>query len=288
MNKKSDVMTLKPGLLVSLKTTKRGGTEYAREDLASKKEGAAKIDEWKTTKKVTDPKEDDRAAKLRSKLGGLVRKVCVPSAFGLICPVSKETELREAIAEAKVGAAKFNTEARTVQIGVFCLVGRIAETDQEATRAIRDELRDMIAEMQGFIEAGAVEKARDSASKLLKMGMVLDEKTQGKVKRAVEEVRQIAKDAIKKVTEGGVTTAEAVAGIKFKAVEEARFAFLDEGGEVVQSQAPATDARGLDDGDLVGEEISEGSESGRLGADGPDPSEVKAAASPDDNRALDV
>jgi hypothetical protein len=248
---KNATMTLKPGLLVSLKTTKRGGTEYDRVDLSGKKDGQATIEEWKTTKRVADAKEDDRATKLRSKLAGLVRKVCAPSAFGLICPVSKEKELDEAIADAKAGAAKFNMEAKTVQIGIYALKGRIAETDQEAARAIKDELKDMLAEMQRAITGGAVDDAREAASKLLKMGMVLDETTQGKVKRAVEEVREIAKQTIKRVAEGGVTTAQAVAGIKFTATEEARFAFLDEGETLTPvSTLPATDEREVESSEL--------------------------------------
>lgn len=291
---KKDVMTLKPGLLVSLKTTMRGGVEYAREDIADKKEGTAKVEEWKTTKRVADVKEHEAASKLRSKLGGLVRKVCAPSAFGLICPVSKEAELREAIVEAKEGAAKFNTKNRTVSIGVYVLVGRIAESDQEATAAIRDELKDMLGDMQRAITGGAIEDAREAASKLLKMGMVLDEKTQGKVKRAVEEVRQIAKDAIKKVSEGGVTTAQAVASVKFTALEEARFAFLDDGETLAPvSTLPSTDARSFDEEGEV--ELSTKAAKTPLDEvpnDGFEPgapeANLKAAAPSTDTRSFDV
>jgi hypothetical protein len=284
---KNTTMTLKPGLLVSLKTTMRGGVEYVREDISDKKEGVTKVQEWKTVKRVANIKEYEAASKLRSKLGGLIRKVCVPSAFGLICPVSKEQELRDAIAEAKEAAARFNTKNATVSIGIYTLVGRIAETDQEAMRAIKDELKDMLAEMQRAIQGGAIEDAREAASKLLKMGMVLDEQTQGKVKRAVEEVRQIAKEAIKKVAEGGVTTAQAVANIKFTALEEARFAFLDEGETIAPvSTLPATDVRGLD-----ADDVAEVDETARKADDlGVDKSsdDMKAAAPTTDERFLDA
>jgi hypothetical protein len=131
-----------------------------------------------------------------------------------------------------------------------------------------------------------VADAREAASKLTKMGMVLDETAQKKVSKAVEEVREVAKQIVKKVSDGGVTTAEAVAGVKFTALDEARFAFFDEGETLAPvSTLPATDARSFDEEGEV--ELSTKAAKNGFEPGAPE-ANLKAAAPSTDTRSFDV
>ncbi len=239
--------TLKPGLLVSLRTSMSGGVEYTRVDIESANgtEGASR-EKWETTKVVQDPAEHERATKVRGKCGSLIRAVCVPSAFGYLCPMTSEKQLDEAIVEARALAETFNREARTTRVAVYCLKGKIAETDDEAARAVSGELRELLDEMRAGIGEANVEKIREAASKAKKIGTMLDEVTAGKVTRAIDEARTVAKDIVKKLV-AGEDIATTVQAIQLKALDEARFAFLDLDADAPTGERLApVETRGLD------------------------------------------
>src|SRR6516165_9924474 len=101
--------TLRPGLLVSLKTSIRGNVKYDATVLEGEHFTAdgAMEKRWETTKHIADPAEHERAVKARSKAAATVRGVCSHSAFGLLCPENRTAKLDEAIAEARRIADEF-------------------------------------------------------------------------------------------------------------------------------------------------------------------------------------
>lgn len=284
MTKKTDKLTLKPGILVSLKTAMRGGVEYKRKDLDVDAESAVKpacadcggpvdrvtraetdnelyrcpacgterpadvsteVKRWETTKVIADLDEHKKASRARSRCRSLISSVCSQSAFGLICTESKETSLDEAIAEARAMAANFNREAKTVQIAVYVLKGRIASTDEEAAKAIASELRELLDEMKDGIGVGNIEAAREAARKALNMGSMLDETAGKKVNAAISEVREAAK-LITKRMQSGETAATIVRDIRLDALERARFAFIDLDDAEPIEPLPSTTKRSID------------------------------------------
>lgn len=122
-------------------------------------------------------------------------------------------------------------------------------------------------------------EAHEAVSKLTKMDMVLNETAAKKVSKAVKEVHDIAKQIVKKVSAGGVTTAEVVASIKFQALEEARFAFFDEGTSVEAAMLPATDVCGLDE--IVEGDWSQSTNATTTHVADKKPDDMKAAVSED-------
>ena len=146
-------ITMKPGILVALRTTVAGGVQYERRTLEA----------------------DDR--------------------FGLLCALANEGELNEAILRARTIAEEFNATATHSRVGVYVLKGHIASTDEEAARAIGDEVRELVEAMNSGISGLDVERIRDAA------------------KRA-REMSEILSDAV-------------LADIQRGAIEKARFAFLD-------------------------------------------------------------
>lgn len=221
-------ITLKPGLLVSLKTSLRGGITYERVDLEKSggTEDSPKVEKWNTTKVTIDPVEAERAVKVRGKLRSLISGVCVPSNFGLLCPVAKEAELIEAIKESREMAALANAGFVNTRVAVFVMVGRIAESDAEAARAVASELRDLFDEMESAITDGDVVRMRAAANKARPIVKMLDNGAAGKATAAIAEVRETATEITKRLTKQE-SIATYLTEVKLRALPEAREAFLD-------------------------------------------------------------
>lgn len=113
----SNILTLRPGLLVALSTSITGGVEYSKknlngkvaaEDMSLRVEEGAGVEAWETVKVTEDPEEHVRAVRVRANARAYILSVCVSSPFGLLCPVSKSKELEEAIARSKALVNSFN------------------------------------------------------------------------------------------------------------------------------------------------------------------------------------
>lgn len=218
---------MKPGILVSLKTSLRGNVVYERQELDGESKGKTKIERWKTVKVIEDTDEHERARKAQGKARSLISAHCCPTSFGLLCPLSDEDELNEAIREARRVVNNFNQGATRARVDVYVLKGRIAESDEEATRAIASDVTDLLEKMRAGIKAVDVKAIRDAANKARAMGAMLDEAKQTQVKRAIDQARKAAREIVKRVENGGEEASVVLESISTKPIESARFAFLD-------------------------------------------------------------
>lgn len=220
---------LKPGLLVSLKTSIRGGINYRRKDLEVEhqtEEGSA-VARWETEREIVNPAEFDIAQKARSKARVAVASVCCTSSFGLLCPISDEQKLTDAIALAREVATEHNKKSTTMHLEVCVLVGRIASDDKEAANAIASEMRDLLADMQEGIKKADPAAIREAANKARAMDGMLSPEVSGKVSDAIEQARKAAREIVKRVEKDGEKAAEVVADLNINRIKTARFAFLD-------------------------------------------------------------
>lgn len=221
--------TLRPGLLVSLKTSIRGGVAYKRVDLEPEHatpDGAAEA-RWETTRTVEDPEEHERAVKARGKCRSIVTAICSASEFGLLCPQSKERDLDAAVAASRLLADEFNRSATRCRIEVYTLVGRVASDDAEAARAIGSEVRELLDAMESGIRAADPTAIREAARRAKALGAMLTEEASGRVSTAIEQAREAARAIVRRVEKAGETAATVVAECKLDAIAAARFAFLD-------------------------------------------------------------
>jgi CheY-like chemotaxis protein len=155
-------VTIKPCILVSLHSSVTGGVTYTRKTLdapelpetiaapaAPEKAVDRDVERWETTKIVEDKAEHERAEDARKKARGAITKLCIKSAFGLICPVAYESELSEAIESAHAIATGFNDDPTTryTRVSLFVMRGHVASTDEEAAKAIGDEVRRLVSEL---------------------------------------------------------------------------------------------------------------------------------------------
>jgi hypothetical protein len=244
------VVKIRPGYLISLKTSIQGGPRYTHNPLESSAASSdgPEIEKFITTKTTEDPEEYKRAVKLRGKARGLVESVLIPSDFGLLCLKAKKERYDEALKEAKEYIEFFNNTSRTCHIAIRSIAGEIVESDTEANQSIVGELRDLLTTVQNGVTEMDVKKIRAAADKLKDVGAMLDEDNQRKVVGAVKEAREVANQIAKMARKKATDIGDYVQTIKLKAVDEARFTFLDMDGpaEVSGDALPMAPGRVLD------------------------------------------
>lgn len=235
--------TLRPGLLVSLKTSLTGNVQYSRATIEGEhitETGAARS-AWETVRTVADPIEHEAGIKARGKARSVVTAVCAASSFGLLCPESAEDKLAEAIAEARRIAEDFNATATLSRISVFVITGRVARDDVEAVRAINSEVRQLLADMETGIRNLDVSAIREAANKTRELGAMLSPEAAAKVQTAIDTARATARAIVK----AGETAGQAIDAEAIRKIAESRTAFLDleEGADM---KAPEAEARAID------------------------------------------
>lgn len=226
---------IKPGLLVALSTSIKGGVSYTRVDGQHEVDQYGRdVSRWDTTKVVEDPAELKRAEAARSAARALIARECCATGFGaLLCPESAESALDAAIAAARQTCNEFNETAQTCRVSVRVLKGRIARTDEEAARSIAAEVEGILSDMQDGIRRVDSAAIRDAAKRATEMGAMLEEGTADRVAAAVEAARRAARSIVKKVEKGGLEASEIARELRTAnaVVDSARFAFV---GSVVE------------------------------------------------------
>ena len=238
------VTTLRPGLLVSLKTALRGNVSYNKHTLESEhltEEGAEKA-KWETERTIVNPAEHARAIEVRGRAATLVRAVCAKSAFGLLCPESRAAELDVAIGEAHKLVREFNQSAELTNISVYVITGRVAADDVEAVKAINSEVRDLMADMSEGLQQLDVQKIREAANKAKQLGSMLTEDAEKRVAVAIDAAREVARRIVK----AGEQAAMEVDAQAIRKITEMRTTFLDLEEVEATVADPVFYGRGLD------------------------------------------
>lgn len=232
---------LRPGILVSLRTSIRGNVSYKTFDLGTELVDGVEVTKWDTERTTRDKEEQERAVKARSKARSILSSVCVHSDFGLLCLQSRRAELDAAIAEARKVANEFNLSAQVSRLSVNIVTGEIAPNDQLAIRGIKTELRELIEDMQEGMKNLDVKKIREAADKARMVGQMLTPDAQAQVQEAIDLARKTARE-IKRAGESAAIEVDRAAIAK---VAQARTAFLDldDQGEIgtVESTGRAVD-----------------------------------------------
>lgn len=238
-----NVSTLKPGLLVSLKTSIVGNTAYQRLELEADHiaEDGTRRARWETQRTIMDPKERKRASETRSQCRSMVARICSASTFGLLCPEDKKADLDEAIKDAQSLANEFNSDASITRVRVYVIAGRIAADDVEAVRAINSEVRMLLSDMEDGLKNLDVQVVREAARKAKSIGRMLSPEAAERIQMAVETARELARKIVKAGEEAATVIDHAV----IRKIAESRTAFLDL-DEVAEVAAPEAKARAID------------------------------------------
>lgn len=230
-----NMTTLRPGVLVSIKTSVTGNASSTKEVVEAEhktRDGKAKA-VWNTTRIIADPDEYKKAEAIRLQARVMVVQVCnkTPSGF-LLCPENQLERLALTIAEAERKVAEFNRRARLTRVSFYPFTTQIVQDDVKAVRAIKSDVRELIKEMATGIKECKPENARKAASSLKKVIGMLPANVAEKAKSAIDAARAAATKLVK----AGEDAAQAVDREAIKLINQARTAFLDTG----EDEAPAT------------------------------------------------
>jgi hypothetical protein len=238
------ISTIRPGLLVSLNIRIAGNVSYNKRDLERRhrEEDGTERARWETERVVVNPQELRRAERVRGAARQLIGKTCARSSFGLLCPNAWEKDLYANIAEARRMAGEFNAKAQHTEVSVNVLVGRVAQDDVEAVRAINSEVRSLLREMTDGIKELDVKRVRDAAGRARSVGAMLSEDAAKKVKLAIDAARASAK----KIVKAGEEAAGAIDKEAIKQIQSARTAFLDLDPTEVLPAKPTAAGRAVD------------------------------------------
>lgn len=235
--------TIRPGLLVGLKTSVTGNVSYAKQVLADERdENGALVARWETERRIEDPAEHETAAQVRSKARAQISSICANTAFGLLCPEDKVEYLERAIVEARRLIETFNATAKLTRINLYVITGRIAPDDVEAARAISSEVRDLLSLMEGGIQKLDVEAVRAAANRARSVAQMLAPGSQQRVQEAVDAARAAARRIVK----AGEQAAQEIDKEAIAAVAKVRTSLLDYFDEVPEVAAPAVEGRAVD------------------------------------------
>lgn len=226
--------TIRPGILVAVRTTVTGGVAYKRDDIApdeapavAANDTSATVEAWRTIKVTTDAQEHARAISIRALAKYEITKLCMDTSFGWLAPEAVEPELNAAQARARAMVDEFNATAKYTRIGFGLLKGRVAASDEEAVRAITAEIGGLVATMNTAIDKLDVDAIRAAAGKAASLAAILGDEEQKTVTAAVEAARKAARMIVKRIAKGGEPAAKVMADMQRGALERARIAFLD-------------------------------------------------------------
>lgn len=224
---------LVPGILVALKTGVNGGVEYRHAEIEEDEEGRVK--RWETTRFMEDPAERKAAGELAGKAGWLIARLCVRTSFGMLCRNDREAELDAAVVEARRLATEFNARARHSFVNVSAIKGRIADNDEEATRAILNEVTDLLARMDRGLAEADIGLIRDAASRAGRLSGMMTEDSGTQISAAVKAARQAARAIVKRGEDLSNQIANDVVEAEKASFAKARFSFLEEAATVIEA-----------------------------------------------------
>lgn len=247
--------TLRPGLLVSLSTTIKGGNvRYSKRTVegAHTVEDGAIRESWETEKLVRNPDELEAGKVARGKARQAIIRHCSWSAFGLLCPTANKDELEAGIKEAREIAEAFNATATDSRLGVYTITGQIADNDAEALRAINSELTELLTAMEAGVQNLDAKGIREAAARAVGLGQMLTPEAEARMKVAVDAARKAARTIVK----AGESAAVEVDRVAIRRIQESRLAFLDMDG-AQEVKTPEVQGRALDfePGESTGAEI---------------------------------
>lgn len=235
--------TLRPGLLVSLKTALVGNITYQKAIIEPEHmtEDGVQRAKWETVRTITDREEHDKGRKAQAEARSCITKVCTNTAFGLLCPEAEKEVLEKAIIDARIIADDFNADARLSCMTVYILTGRIAPDDVEAVKSINAEIRGLMETMSEGVSNLDVSAIRAAANEAKRIGAMLSPEASGRVQVAIEAARTAAR----KIVKAGEEAAQEVDLATINRLAECRTAFLDLDGES-EIATPEEETRGVD------------------------------------------
>lgn len=127
--------------LVTEASSSNLGLSYEREVLREDRIGDREERLYQTLRVYENKPEALRAKAVYDQARARLRKVCSKTVLGLVCPVAKEAELADAIADIERTVAEANREFTVCQVDYAVVPIRIQHTNARAQEALRREIQ---------------------------------------------------------------------------------------------------------------------------------------------------
>jgi DNA-binding protein H-NS len=163
-----EIQKIKPGILVTEWLHRQGGIHYKREVLENYLEDKKRIREWKTFSIIDNEDEYKERTNVISVAYAKLRRLCVTTSVGLICPRSREKELKEIITEIRTDIDAFNNKASTCEIAARWGFFEIDENNQAAIAAIADHIAEIADSVDKALTQSDLEALRRAPVRFLK------------------------------------------------------------------------------------------------------------------------
>jgi len=238
--------TIRPGLLVAIKTSIKGNVSYKKTAAqVHQLDDGGEVAEWDTERRIKDAAEQEAATKARGRARSLISSLCSVTDFAYLCPAMLKPELEKAIAEARKVCDEFNRTSKVTKLRFNVVTGSIAQDDYQAVRAIRREIAELMTDMREGLENLDVKTVREAAGRLKQMGQMLSPEAEVRVELTVKQVRESIRKTAKAIEEAGETGAAEIDRVTIARLTEARTAFLDlDGADEIEQ--PAAEGRAVD------------------------------------------
>lgn len=240
---------LRPGFMLALQTTMKGGTAYELHESEIERDGGMIKKHRDSTVTIFDTEEHERAVKVRGEARYCVTRLCVKTPFSLLCPEENEAVMDEGILAAKKMVADFNATSIYTKIGFYTMKGKILGNDEANAAAIAAEMRSLLAEMSKAIEKMDPDAIREAIKKANEVSSMLVEEQQEKVSAAIEMARVAAREIAKTVKKKGLGAVNVVTEYRAElaALKSAGNAFLDfEEPVAATDEVPGVQVKDLD------------------------------------------
>lgn len=190
---------IRPGYLVSLKTTLIGNISYHKQVLEREHivEDGSEQARWETKRVIGNREEHTAGFKAQSDARAKITQVCTNTAFGLFCPSEKVGELQQAIREAKQISNTFNRTARFSRTNVYVIVGKVVAEEFDIVTAMATEALQLLTAMKDGIRNRDKTVIREAANELRQLSEMFSENGQEKLQVALSAGRGAARKIVK-------------------------------------------------------------------------------------------
>lgn len=193
---------VKPGLLVVIKSSVRGGAEYDRREMSTDDvdpAGAEQVRAWATVQRVFDPDELAGAKAVRGRAVGWLWARVAQTPYGLVVTDDRVHAFDAALAKARAAVDAFNGGARHVRVTLRVLKTRLLL--EEAAAAFEEAAEEAVEELDArdFKTAEDVEEIRKVADRAADFAAVLRGDLAERVLAKIREARAAATAAAKEV-----------------------------------------------------------------------------------------
>lgn len=233
---------LKPSILLGVGIHRSGGVHYARKILEEYESGEGEVKEWNTVKTIDDKKDLEDAERAASKLRRMVGKLCARTSFGYLCPLEKEGDLDDLLAEMRHEAREVTLGLKTCALTVSFIKGRIAANDADAAKALTAEIGSFLTQLTDAIASADVKLIRHVLVEARGLDTLLAPAQSSLLQEAVAEAREAAKTIRKEMEKKGRSKELVVQGLALSAIDSARMCFLELAEVSEPSRLPSVDA----------------------------------------------